>query len=87
MEKMTTSWAETVDFTKDLGEDEADPNAARAMNAAAAAATPIRRPSNAIPTAGEAEMQEYGDKEIFERTEERPGWDQFSFYIKRTRPH
>lgn len=59
-----------MDFTKDLGEDEADPNAASAMNAAAAAATPIRRPSNAtivIPAAGEVEMQEYGDKEIFER--------------------
>jgi hypothetical protein len=62
LEKMTTSWAETVDFTKDLGEGEADPNAARAMNAAAAAAaaTPIRRPSNATivcPAAGEVEMR------------------------------
>lgn len=62
---MTTSWAETVDFTKDLGEDEADPNATRAMNAAAAAATPIRRPSNATivippPDAGEVEMQVQG---------------------------
>jgi len=76
LEKITTSWAETVDFTKDLGEDEADPNAARAMNAAAAAATPIRRPSDAtivIPAAGAVEMQEYGDTEIFDRTEERSG--------------
>ena len=75
---MTTSWAETVDFTKDLGEDEADPNAARAMNATAAAATPIHRPSNTtiiIPTAGAVKMQEYRDKEIFDRIEERSGWD------------
>lgn len=65
---MTTSWAETVDFTKDLGVEVADPNAARAMNAAAAAATPTRRPSNAtilFPAVGEVEMRtgEYGDKE------------------------
>jgi len=43
-----------------LGEDEADPNAARAMNAAAAAATPIRRPSNSTivdTAAGAVEMQ------------------------------
>ena len=44
MEKMTTSWALTVDLTKDAGlAAEADPKAAMAMNAAAAAATPNRR--------------------------------------------
>lgn len=37
MEKMKTSWAEMVDFPEDLGEDEADPNAARAMNTTAGA--------------------------------------------------
>ena len=37
-----------MDFTKDLSQDAADPNAARAMNAVATAATPICRPSNAI---------------------------------------
>jgi hypothetical protein len=41
---MTTSWALTVDLTKDAGLDaEADPKAAKAMNAAAAAAIPNRR--------------------------------------------
>ena len=67
LEKMTTSWAATVDFTKDLGEGEADPNAARAMNAAAAAATPIRRPSNAtivFPPPVRSRCGAYGDGEI-----------------------
>jgi hypothetical protein len=46
---MTTSWALTVDLTKDLGEDpdETDPNAAKAMSAATATAIPARRPRNA----------------------------------------
>jgi len=45
-----------------LGEDEADPNAARAMNAAAAAATPIRRPSNStiVDTAAGAVERDAG---------------------------
>jgi hypothetical protein len=37
LETKTASWAEMVDSTEDLGENEADPNAARAMNTAAGA--------------------------------------------------
>ena len=74
LEKMTTSWAATVDFTKDLGEGEADPNAARAMNAAAAAATPISRPSNAtivFPPPVRSRCGAYGDGEISLGEQER----------------
>jgi hypothetical protein len=56
LENMTTSWALTVDFTKDdldAVPEAADPSAARAMSAAAA--IPNLRPSSAAIASRDAE--------------------------------